>query len=377
MYARVDIPATRMPRSGYPVVVFLHGWIGIDAAPDYDFFHLDGSEYEQIVDRFMQAGFLVFSPGYRGHGTFDGAPADGILDMARWDNGSYLSPALYAIDTLNLIAALGDLSVFSESFAGSSLRADPARLYLMGHSQGGDVALITTAVASAGSTLDRHVSATSIWSGTFAPRVLQLETYYPMQRTTQAFVSGDGTWNGTAIGEDGRVNPFFVFGYPPDWIGTPDEYAWTWQHDQWHLPTVKAAVQVKLDEMYTTLNAHVQDIEQAHYRIETSDGDGLRVVHDARVQRALNNVGGYDSPHLLMQPLALHYSDRDFYSPPHWNRDLCARVNLAGGECTPHEYRGNTHSLQVSEHTWFSQGHVRAGFDLALQRDIALFNTPR
>ncbi len=374
VYTRVDIPTTRMPRDGYPTVLFLHGWIGIEAAPGYDCFHHDGSDYEQIIERFVQAGFLVFSPGYRGHGTFEGIPAGGIADMARWDNGSYLSPALYAIDTLNLIAALGNLGTLPQTSQGRPLQADADRLYLMGHSQGGDVALITAAVAAAGSSLERNVSATSIWSGTFAPRTRQLETYNPMQRTAQAFVSGDGSWNGTAIGNNGRVNPFFVFGYPPDWIGTADLAEWTWQDEQWHLPTVEAAVRVKLDEMYAALNAYVQDIDQAQYRIEVSDHHGLRVVHDPRVSTALKHVGGYHHPQLLRQPLALHYSDRDFYSPPHWNEELCARVNRAGGRCITHEYPGNTHMLRVSEHSWFSPNHTRAGFDLALQRDIALFS---
>jgi hypothetical protein len=36
-YARVDVPLGAMPADGYPVVVFLHGWVGEQAAPAMDF----------------------------------------------------------------------------------------------------------------------------------------------------------------------------------------------------------------------------------------------------------------------------------------------------------------------------------------------------
>jgi hypothetical protein len=75
----------------------------------------------------------------------------------------------------------------------------------------------------------------------------------------------------------------------------------------------------------------------------------------------------------LSEPISLQHSDRDFYSFPEWNADLCARVNLAGGTCYDFEYPENTHSLGVSEHRWFSSADAVAGFSTAIQRDIALF----
>ena len=101
------------------------------------------------------------------------------------------------------------------------------RIHLIGHSQGGDVALIAFACSGAGTRLRQPARAASIWSGTFPSRLTQLETYNPMERAAPAFLAGDSNWNGTAVGSDGSTNPDFVFGYPPDWIETPHPSQWT------------------------------------------------------------------------------------------------------------------------------------------------------
>ena len=38
VYSRVDIPAQPVPEDGFPVVVFVHGWLGIERAPTSDFY---------------------------------------------------------------------------------------------------------------------------------------------------------------------------------------------------------------------------------------------------------------------------------------------------------------------------------------------------
>ena len=37
VYSRIDIPSTAPPKEGYPVMVFMHGWVGINDAPEFDF----------------------------------------------------------------------------------------------------------------------------------------------------------------------------------------------------------------------------------------------------------------------------------------------------------------------------------------------------
>jgi hypothetical protein len=48
-------------------------------------------------------------------------------------------------------------------------------------------------------------------------------------------------------------------------------------------------------------------------------------------------------------------------------------VNNSKGRCFAFEYPGNTHSLRISDSDWFSGDHDKPGFQIALRRDIALF----
>ncbi|MCH9696436.1 MAG: alpha/beta hydrolase [Gammaproteobacteria bacterium] len=362
VYARLDIPGMPMPAGGYPAVLFIHGWVGIGDAPSMDFYYGENSNYGEMIDAYVAAGFVVMTPGWRGHGTVDGVPADGISFMQAWDNGSYLSPAFYAIDVLNLLDSLSSIS-----------EIDLDNINLVAHSQGGDVALLTLAAAGEGSKVNNSISAASIWSGNIPSRFTQLETFWPMQTTTEAFMSGDGSWNGTPVGAAGQINEHFVFGYPADWIGTISVEDWSWQNDTWSVADVPDAINVKLQQMYDAINSHVDDIDDASFRLRRSDGPGFSIQHDARVSTAIRNIDAFDKEHYLTEALALHYSDRDFYSFPDWNTDLCGRVNANGGRCFHFEYPENTHSLRVSEHQWFSSDTAVAGFSYAIQRDIAFF----
>ena len=286
IYSRIDLPDIEAPDAGYPVVVFIHGWAGIDAAPDLDFFVGEASNYGQMIATYVDAGFAVFTPGFRGHGTVDGIQADGIEYMRAWDNGSYLSPVFYAIDVLNLVDSLDKFALADLDF-----NLDLDNINLVAHSQGGDVALIALAISGEGSSIRNDITAASIWSGCFPSRFTQLETYYPMQSSSQAFMSGDGTWNGTDTGADGSVNTNFVFGYPPDWIDTPNPGEWTWQKDSWPLPTVAEALKKKLDEMYSAINAQVADIGDATYLFEPDNTGKSVVTHDPRIAAAMAWVG--------------------------------------------------------------------------------------
>jgi len=364
IYTRIDVPSSPVPDNGFPVVVFVHGWVGIDGAPASNFY-LDGEgNYQRMIESYVQAGFVVLTPGWRGHGTVNGTPADGIEFMTAWDNGSYLSPVFYAIDVLNLIDSL---STFDEA------DLDLANVNMAAHSQGGDVALIALAVAGEGSGVATGISSASIWSGCFPSRFTQLETYEAMQKSPQAFMSGDGSWNGTPVGASGSVNPNFVFGYPADWIGTPDVDEWTWQRDVFSLPTVTDALEKKLGEMYGAINSHVDDINDAQYELRLDAKGKAEVVHDERVRAAMAKIDAFYMEEYLTEPLALQHSDRDFYSFSAWNADLCSRLNTAGGTCYDFEYVGNTHSLNVSEHSWFSGESSTPGFSKAIERDVALF----
>ena len=378
LYTRIDIPNAPMPESGYPVVVFCHGWVGIDAAPTFHFSHTPESMYAELIDGYVDAGFVVLTPGYRGHGEVNGVKADGIEFMAAWDNATYVSPTFYAIDVLNLLDGLGsieslDFTKFPESSA-EEVSVDLSRVYLSGHSQGGDVLLTVLAVAGEGGSVKTNIAGAAISDGTFPDRFTQLETYAPMQSSPEAFMSGDGTWTGTATGRDGSVNSNFVFGYPPDWIATVNREEWTWQNDTWSAETVQAAIEPKYAEMYKKLKEHVADVPaDAEFSI-TAESDGrYSVSHDAEIEKMMSSLGPFRKEEFLTEPLLLHYTDRDMYSLPVWNKDLCDRINGAGGACQTFLYPGNNHLMRVSEHEWYSPPGSVESYPYIMRRDIAHF----
>jgi len=380
IYTRVDVPVTPMPGDGYPVLIFAHGWAGKDRAPDYDFAYDKSSNYGEIIDFFVDAGFVVVTPGYRGHGTVHGKPAQGIEFMYSWDNGSYLMPGFYSIDVLNLMAGLHH---FNEQpwqdwgFKGDRKPTlDLERLHLLAHSQGGDVALGVLAASGENASSSLSIHSASIWSGNIPDRFTQAETFGPMGSSLQAFMSGDGSWTGSAIGNKGEINPNFVFPWPSDYIATVDRTSplWSWQEKAWSAPTVEAAIRQKYREMYSTINQHVENISAVDFTISHDKTGKLTISHPKLIEQTMLAIGGFNASQWLSEPLSLHFSDRDYYSLPDWNGDLAKRINAQGGTAYTFIYPGNTHSLKKSKHPWFSPAETKTGHPYALQRDLLLFS---
>jgi pimeloyl-ACP methyl ester carboxylesterase len=381
IYSRIDVPATPPPGDGYPVMVFLHGWVGLDDAPGFDFGYKADSLYSRYIDAFVDAGYLVLTPGWRGHGTVNDIPADGIEFMQSWDNGSYISPVFYAIDVLNLIDGIQTIEDTDWKNwgleGGEPLRINSSRIHVNGHSQGGDSALTVLAVSGENSMLKNAVYSGSLWSGCFGTRFAQTSIYGPMATSLEAFMSGDGTWTGSAVGQDGAFNPNFVFAWPPDWIGTLDINSpeWTWQANNWKLKTVAESLHLKFSEMYDAVNKNVKNINDAKFEIEI-DNDGKAIVrHDPRIVEAMHRISAYNYEQYLTEPLLFHHSDQDYYSIPEWNAELSTRINSGGGHSRDFTYQGNTHSLLVSKHEWFSKNGTVEGFKTMISRDLNLPNT--
>jgi dienelactone hydrolase len=377
IYSRMDVPPGPPPAAGYPVLVFVHGWVGREAAPEFDFMTAPDSQTAQLIKAYVAAGFVVLSPGLRGHGSADGLAAEGVEYLDAWDNASYLSPIYYAIDVLNLVAGIPSLESMGrpDSEHRTAIRIDLGNIHIQGHSQGADAVLTALAVSGEGSGFSPALASGSLWSGCFGPRLEQAAIYGPMATTLQAFMSGDGSWTGTAIGHDGSVNADFVFGYPPDWIATVDVHSpeWAWQADNWSVPTVAMALEQKYSEMYAVINAGVADIGDARFSLERDAAGKTVVLHDPRIVEVMSHIGGYDKPQFLTEPIQFHYSDQDYYSPPEWNEDLAARIISEGGSAAAFVYPKNNHSLRISQYPWFSHGEVREGFSMMLRRDIAMF----
>jgi len=128
IYALLTIPRGERPASGWPVIVFNHGYIPPDE-------YRTTERYVAYVDNLARHGYIVFRPDYRGHDQSEGTA-----------RGAYGSPD-YVVDVLNAVAAVRHLP-----------EADPSRIGMWGHSMGGYITLRSMVI-------DPGIRAGVIWAG--------------------------------------------------------------------------------------------------------------------------------------------------------------------------------------------------------------------
>jgi len=128
IYALLTVPAGEKPPTGWPVIIFNHGFI-----PPTQYQTTE--RYVAYVDWLARSGYIVFRSDYRGHGSSEGEP-----------RGAYGSPD-YTVDVLNAVAAM---KRFSD--------ADPNRIGMWGHSMGGYITLRSMVVTG-------DVKVGVIWAG--------------------------------------------------------------------------------------------------------------------------------------------------------------------------------------------------------------------
>ncbi|MFB0537223.1 MAG: alpha/beta hydrolase family protein [Anaerolineae bacterium] len=131
IYALLTVPQGEKPESGWPVVIFNHGYI----PPDQ---YRTAERYVAYVDAFAKNGYIVFKSDYRGHGDSEGEAA-----------GGYGSTA-YTIDVLNAVSSIKNYP-----------DADPDRIGMWGHSMGGHITLQSMVVT-------KDIKAGVIWAGVVA-----------------------------------------------------------------------------------------------------------------------------------------------------------------------------------------------------------------
>ena len=132
VYAMVAVPNTPKPKAGYPVLVANHGF---DPTPD-SIVSRPGDYYRDVPDIYAREGFLVVMPDYRGHNISEG------LEFTT----GFLATNYYTLDVLALLSALPGLD-----------DADLDKLFMWGHSLGGEIALRTLLV-------DGSIRGASLWS---------------------------------------------------------------------------------------------------------------------------------------------------------------------------------------------------------------------
>ncbi len=132
IYALLTVPWGAPPPSGWPVILFNHGWIPPEE-------YVTELRYVEYVDYIARSGYIVFRSDYRGHGH-----SEGEAGMP------YSSPG-YTIDVLNGMAAVL-----------TRADADANRVGMWGHSMGGYITLRAMVVSDG-------IRAGVIWGGVVGP----------------------------------------------------------------------------------------------------------------------------------------------------------------------------------------------------------------
>jgi dipeptidyl aminopeptidase/acylaminoacyl peptidase len=132
IYALLTVPNGPKPATGWPVIVFNHGYI-----PPAEY-RTTGRPYSGYVDAIARRGYIVFKSDYRGHDQSEGEAS-----------GGYGSPD-YTIDVLNATASLKRYP-----------DADPNRIGMWGHSMGGHITLRSMVTT-------KDIEAGVIWAGVVA-----------------------------------------------------------------------------------------------------------------------------------------------------------------------------------------------------------------
>lgn len=136
IYALMTVPDGDKPATGWPVIVFNHGYI----QPEQ---YRTTERYVAYQDALARAGYITFKSDYRGHGNSEGTPS------------GHFAPG-YTIDVVN---AVGSLKKYPD--------ADPNRIGMWGHSLGGEITLRAMVIS-------QDITAGVIWAGTVAPPADQL-----------------------------------------------------------------------------------------------------------------------------------------------------------------------------------------------------------
>lgn len=177
IYAYMTVPRGRKPATGWPVIIFNHGFIPPSTYKTTEL-------YIAYQHGFASHGYIVFRSDYRGHGKSEGVAV-----------GGYGSPA-YTVDVLNGMASV-------ERYPD----ADPNRIGMWGHSMGGQITLRAMVVS-------RDIKAGVIWGGVVGSYP-DLMTYWWSQR--------NGGAQAPAPGLRGRWRADMETTY-----GTPDENPQFW-----------------------------------------------------------------------------------------------------------------------------------------------------
>jgi len=178
IYGLMNIPNSKKPENGFPVVIINHGYIN---PKDYSTI----GSYKAITDYFSSRGFLVIKPDYRGNANSE------IDDTA-------LMRFAYPIDVMNLIVSIKSIG-----------NADANSIYLWGHSMGGEVTLEVLEIIGKDPDLSKGIKAAVLWSPVIDPIRWFSKSHVPQL-------------------PEARITPF-PYAKTFQILGTPDQNPTLWQ----------------------------------------------------------------------------------------------------------------------------------------------------
>jgi len=174
IYALMTIPNGEKPSTGWPVVIFNHGFIPPDV-------YVTTERYIAYVDLIARSGYIVFRSDYRGHGNSEGNAA-----------GAYSTPD-YTVDVLNAVASMK-----------RHADADPNRIGMWGHSMGGYITLRSMVITG-------DIKAGVIWAGVVGSYPDLLTRWRRGTGSSVPSTPRPGSWRNTLVGTYGspEENPEF------------------------------------------------------------------------------------------------------------------------------------------------------------------------
>ncbi len=175
IYGAMTVPTGEKPESGWPVILFNHGYI----VPEI---YSPTERYIEYMDAFARNGYIVLRPDYRGHGNSEGEAY-----------GAYGDPG-YTIDAINALASIKQYA-----------DADLDRIGMWGHSMGGYITARAMVVRD-------DIQAGVIWAGVVASYEGLLEQWrYSTATAPSTIAEGEGRWPTVLISKYGRPteNPVF------------------------------------------------------------------------------------------------------------------------------------------------------------------------
>jgi dipeptidyl aminopeptidase/acylaminoacyl peptidase len=146
IYALLTVPRGQKPATGWPVVVFNHGYIPPDV-------YKTTERYIAYQDAFARNGYIVLRSDYRGHDRSEGEATS-----------AYGSPG-YVVDVLNAVASVKRYP-----------DADPNRIGMWGHSMGGYITLRSMVI-------NKDIKAGVIWAGVVGSYTDMFERWRQRQAT--------------------------------------------------------------------------------------------------------------------------------------------------------------------------------------------------